>query len=134
MKIYKCLYYNLFCIWQKKTDEPENAHINAVLTITFLIYTNIMSIPLSYLALTGKEILNIPEITFNVKVWIIILLVLTGILNYFLLASKKQHNKIIQENIGQDEDKRKLGMLFTTIYIVISFAIPLYIFFFTNPK
>jgi|SRR5690554_6727910 len=107
MKTYRYLYYKLYCIWLKKKDEVENAHINAVITITFLMYVNIMSIPLVIMAVYKYEIINLPEINFNVKIWIVGVLIGTGILNYFLLARKKQHVKIVEEFKLEREEKRK---------------------------
>ena len=133
MKTYRYLYYNLYRIWLKKKDEPKNAHINAVITITFLLYVNIMSIPLILLAASKNEIINLPESNFNVKVWIAVILVVAGIFNYFILARKRQHNKIIEEFKSKSEEKRKKGKTYTILYIIVSFSIPLYIFFFTTP-
>lgn len=134
MKTYRYLYYKLYCIWLKKRDEPENAHINAVITITFLLYVNIISIPLILMAVYKNEIINLPEINFNVKVWIAVILVGVGIFNYFILARKRQHNKIIEEYKPESKENRKKGMAYTILYLIVSFAIPLYIFFFTIPK
>lgn len=134
MKTYRYLYYKLYCIWLKKKDEPENAHINAAITITFLLYVNIMSIPLILLAASKNEIINLPESNFNAKVWIAVILVVAGIFNYFILARKRQHNKIIEEFKSESEGKRKKGITYTILYMIVSFGIPLYIFFFTTPK
>lgn len=134
MKTYRYLYYKLYCIWLKKKDEPENAHINAVITITFLLYVNIMSIPLILLAASKNEIINLPESNFNAKIWIAVILVVAGIFNYFILARKRQHNKIIEEFKSESEGKRKNGIFYTIVYMVVSFGIPLYILFFTTPK
>ena len=134
MKTYRYLYYKLYCIWLKKKDEPENAHINAVITITFLLYVNIMSIPLILLAASKNEIINLPENNFNAKVWIAVILVVAGIFNYFILARKRQHNKIIEEFKSESEGKSKKGIAYTILYMIVSFGIPLYIFFFTTPK
>lgn len=133
MKFYRYLYFNLYQLWLKKKYEPENAHINAVITITFLLYVNIISIPLILLAALKNEIINLPQMTVNVKVWIAVILVVAGIFNYFLLARKRQHNKIIEDFISESKEKRKKGMVYTIFYLVVSLGIPLYIFFFTTP-
>ncbi len=134
MKTYRYLYYNLYRIWLKKKDEPENAHINAVITITFLLYVNIISIPLILVAISKNEIINLPEINTNIKILIVVFLCGVGALNYFLLGRKKQRHKIIEEFKSENEKKRKNGLFFTILYLVISLGIPLYIFFFTIPK
>ena len=118
----------------KKKDEPENAHINAVITITFLTYVNLFNIPLILLAIYKYEIINLPENNMNVNVWIGIILIGAGIFNYFLLASKKQHVKILEEFKQESEGCRKKGMAYTVLFLIISFGIPLYIFLFTSPK
>lgn len=133
MKTYRYLYYNLYRLWLRKKDESENAHINAVITITFLLYVNIMSIPLILIAANKNEIINLPEINLKVKIWIASALIGVGILNYFLLALKTQHHKIVEEFNLKSEGKRKKGIVYTVLYLVISFGIPLYIFLFTTP-
>lgn len=134
MKTYRYLYYLLYRIWLKKNDEPENAHINAVITITFLLYVNIISIPLILLAAYKHEIIHLPESTFNVKVWIAVILIITGIFNYLLLGRKKQHFRIIEEFKSKSEERYIKGITYTILYIIVSIGIPLCIFFFTNPK
>ncbi|WP_282036655.1 hypothetical protein [Saccharicrinis aurantiacus] len=133
MKIYRYLYYNLFLLWLKKKDEPENAHINAVITITFLLYTNLMSIPLSLVAIFKNEIIAIPEINTNVKIWIAIFLIGVGILNYMLLGRKREHNKIVTEFMASSKRIKRNSFYYTLLYIVTSLSIPFYIFFFTTP-
>ncbi len=124
----------MYQLWLRKKDEPGNAHINAVITITFLMYVNIISILLILLVTTKNEIINLPQINGNVKILIAVILVSVGILNYFLLARKRQHNKIIKEFYLESEKKRKKGMTYTILYLVVSLGIPLYIAFFTTPK
>lgn len=133
MKLYRYLYYKLYCIWLRKKDKPEDAHINAVITITFLIYVNIISIPLVWLAAFKSEVINLPEVNTEVKIWIVGLLVVTGLLNYFILARKKKHEVIVEEYNKESDKQRKKGLSYTWLYIVISLGIPLYIFFFTTP-
>ncbi|MDE5423326.1 hypothetical protein L3073_13990 [Ancylomarina sp. DW003] len=133
MKTYRYLYYKLYCIWLKKKNEPENAHINAVMTITFLTYLNLFNIPLVLMAVSRREVIHLPEINMNVNVLIAAFLIGAGILNYFFLARKKQHIKIIEEFKMESERKRKRGMAYTVLYLIITFGIPLYISFFTYP-
>lgn len=133
MNIYRYLYYKLYCIWLKKKDEPENAQINAVITITFLISVNLFSIPLVLMAIYKKDFISLPEINLNISALIAIALVWIGIFNYFLLARKKQHVKIVEEFKMESAGKRKRGIRNTLLYLIISFGIPLYIFLFTSP-
>ena len=133
MNIYRYLYYKLYCIWLKKKDESENAPINAVITLTFLLYVNFFSIPLILLATYKKDFINLPEINLNIGVLITIIMVGIGLLNYLLLARKKQHIKIVEEFKIESEEKRKKGMVYVLLYLIISFGIPLYVFLFTSP-
>ena len=133
MKIYKLLYYRLYCIWLKKKDEPENAQINSVMTITFLVYTNIISIPLLIAAIFKVAIINWPETTLTIKI-VIVGIGLSGmIVNYFFLARKKQHLRILELFSNETIEQRKKGILYVWLYIIISISIPLFIGFFTNP-
>jgi hypothetical protein len=117
----------------KKKDEPENAHINAVITITFLLYVNLFSVPIISLAAFEKRILNLPESNFEVKALIALILIVAGLFNFFLLARKKQHINIIDEFKMESEEKKEKGMLYTVLYLIISLGIPFCVFFFTTP-
>lgn len=134
MKTYRYLYYNLYCIWLKKKNEQRNARINAVITISFLLYVNVISIPLILLAVYKKEIISLPGINTNVKMWIVILLITTYILNYIFLGRNEQHNKVIEEFKSENEKKKRNGLFFTVLYLIVSLGIPLFIFFFVSPK
>jgi len=133
-KFLKYLYYRLYCIWLKKKDEQKNAHVNAVITLTFLLYLNIVSIPLISLAVFNYELVDMPGIDDRIKILIILILIGTGLLNYFLFARKEQHQRIIDEFASESDKKRKLGTLIAIFYIVISLIVPIYIFLFTLPK
>jgi len=132
MGTYKYLYYKLFCIWLKKKDEPENAYINAVITISFLVCLNLLSIPLVLMAIFGKDIITIPELPDK---WVLFIIVIAyGVSQYFLLAHNKKYIAIINKYKDENEEKRKKGLFYTWVYIIISIGIPIYIFFFTIPK
>lgn len=133
MKTYRYLYYKLYYLWLKKKDEPENAHINAVITMTFLEYTNIFSIALIILIATKKRIIILPEFNSNTKIWFVLVIIFTGIFNYFYLARKRKHNKIIEEFNSEGLKQSKRDYAVTILYIIFSLLIPLYIFLFTKP-
>lgn len=133
MKTYRYLYYKLYCIWLKKKDEVENARINAVLILTFSFYINIINISLILLVLLKTEIIKLSEIDANEYIFIPIIFIASVTINYLLLARKKQHEKIIEEFKSESEAKRKRGMLYTILYLIVSFGTPLYIAFFTTP-
>ncbi|WP_313381502.1 hypothetical protein [Proteiniphilum saccharofermentans] len=111
----------------------ENARINAVMILTFTLYANFMNILLIILVLTKKDILKLTEINADMRIVIPAILVTGGIINYLLLARKKPHEKIIEEFKSESEAKRKRGMMFTILYLIMSYGIPLYIAFFITP-
>ena len=121
MKTYRYLYYKLYCIWLKKKDEVENARINAVMTLTFLFYINLIS-----LAFFQKDLIGIYEIKANMRIVIPAIMITGGIINFLLLARKKPHEKIIEEFKSESEAKRKKGVGLTVLYIIVSIGIPLY--------
>lgn len=134
MKYYRYLYYNLYLIWQKKKGEKDIAHMNAVITITFFFFLNLTSIPLLYMAIFRKGITLLPEeLNSNAKSIIVIFILLVGFLNYFYLGRKKKREGIIEQFNKQSDNKRKRGIMFAVLYLLISASIPLYIFFFTKP-
>jgi len=133
MKMYKYLYYKLFCFWLRKNDETANAYMNAIITITFLLYINILSIPLVYLAIFDKEMVKLPMSSAEVKAGIVSLLILLGFMNYILLAYKNKYIKIKEEFKVEKEKKRKKGTFIVVVYLIISLSIPIYIFLFTTP-
>ena len=131
MRTYKYLYYKLYCIWQRKKNESENARINAVISITFLLCLNIVSIPLVGIAILGHEAINLPNLP---ERWILFLAVIaSGVGQYFLLAHNKRHLKTAREFGGESELKRKKGLTYTWIYIIISIGLPLlFLFYFAQ--
>lgn len=132
MRIYKYLYYKLYCLWLKKKDEPENAYINAVISISLLIGFNLASIPLVMMALFGRNMFVNFEFPPN---WIIyILVILFGISQYFLLAHKGRYLKIIDEFKNESEIKRKKSLLYTWVYIIITIGIPFFIVLVSPPR
>lgn len=129
MRVYKYLYYNLYRIWLKKKNETENARMNAVITLTFSLWINMLNIALISFVIFNKDIFNLPESSLKVNIWIGIIIVFIGILNYLLLGRKKQHNKIIDKFETNSKRKNKTGGYITLIYILITFSIPLCLFF-----
>lgn len=51
----------------------------------------------------------------------------------YYLHAKKQHEKIFEEFKSESEAKRKRGMVYTILYLIVSFGTPLYIAFFIQP-
>lgn len=88
MRIYRYLYYNLFCIWLKKKDERGNAQINAIMSLTFLIYLNIMTIILIFVTSNNKDLGMMIEEKINPKLCIIVFLIGLGLINYIFLSNK----------------------------------------------
>jgi len=133
MRVLRSLYYYLFCIWSTKKDEPGNAHINAVITMTFILYVNIMSIPLILMSVFRDEIIDLPELSNNMKIPIIAGLILVGVINYFLFAHKTKHKRVLEQYLEISDNRKKRGIIVTVVYLIISLAIPLYISLFTSP-
>ena len=133
MKVLRSLYYYLFCIWSSKKDEPWNAHINAVITMSFILYVNLISIPLILMSVFRNEIIDLPELSSNMKILIIGGLILVGTINYFLFAHKTKHKRILEGYLEMSDNRKKKGIIITVIYLIVSLAIPLYISLFTLP-
>lgn len=132
MRTYKYLYYKLYCIYQRKKDGQGNAHINAVILISFLVLSNIVTIPLTLMAIFGKDIIALPTLPQN---WIIFLFAIAyGVSQYFFLVHNKKYVKIVNEFKDENEEESKSGLLYAWVYIVASFGIPIYILLFTIPK
>lgn len=132
MRLYKYLYYKLYCLWLKKKDETESAYINAVISISLLLGFNIASIPMILMAIFGKDSIPFPELPSK---WILYLIVIAfGVSQYFLLAHKKKYLKIVDEFKKETESQSRKGFLYTWIYIVITIGIPFYIVIFATPK
>lgn len=119
-------------MWLRRKSETDIAHLNAVISIAFLIFLNIVSIPLVLMTIFGKDIITIPELPPS---WVLfIIVIIYGICHYFILAHKKKYLKIAEEFKGESEEKSKKGNLYVWIYIILSIGVPLYIFFFTTPR
>lgn len=131
--MYRYIFYKCYCLWLKKKDEPENAHINAVLSLTFLVYLNLIDIPYISFAILKKDIFHLPHTSFTIKIIICIVMIGIGLLNYFLLAYKKKYLKIVEEFNSESEEQRERGILFVWIYAIITIGIPLFILFFIHP-
>lgn len=132
MKIYEYLYYKLYCIWQMKKSESEIAYINAIISISFLLCFNILSVPLGLMAILGKDIIIFPKLPDR---WVLFIIVIAfGVSQYFLFAHKKRYREIIKRYENETNKMRRIGFIFTWLYILISIGIPIYIFFFTTPK
>lgn len=132
MKTYRYLYYRLFCIWQKKRNERNIAHINAIISVSFLVCINVVSIPLVLMALLGSDIFSFPEM--NRKWPIFLVVVFFGIIQYYLLVHNKKHLQIVKEFEDETDVQRQRSIFYTWLYMLLSIGIPLYIFFFTTPR
>ena len=138
MKFYRYIYYNLVILWLRKKDEPENARINAVLTISALLFLNILNIFIIIVIADKNKLIdlpdfNLPEINFDTKVWIVGVLFVVAVLNYLLLARKKQFLKIIEEFELESVEEKRRGIIRTVFLLIGSLGFPIYIFLFTTP-
>jgi len=132
MKIYRYIYYKCYCLWLKKKDEPENAHINAVMSITILIYMNLLDFLFIFSTIFKDVKLKLPVVSTNVKIVICTIMISFGLLNYFLLAYKKKYLKLIKEFKDETEKQRKRGTIYVWIYAIVTIGIPFFILFFIH--
>jgi len=119
-------------LWLKKKDEPENAYINAILSITFLVYLTLIDISYIPFAFFERDIFHLPPASLNVKIVILTTAIALGIFNYFLLAYKKKYLKIVEEFKDETEKQRKRGTLYVWIYAIVTIGIPFFSLFFIH--
>jgi len=92
-----------------------------------------MSIPLILMSVFRDEIIDLPELSNNMKIPIIAGLILVGVINYFLFAHKTKHKRVLEQYLEISDNRKKRGIIVTVVYLIISLAIPLYISLFTSP-
>jgi hypothetical protein len=131
MNYYQLLYYNFVRIWKNKKDEIENAPINGIIMITFVLFANLVSIPLIIMAIFGASFFTFP--TFN-KWYIVPFLIVFGFSNYWILARKRKLEEI-EKKFDQLENKiRQKTFRLTIIYLIASLMIPILILLFVPPR
>lgn len=118
-------------IWRKKKDEIDNAPINGIITITFLPFVNLVSVPLIIMAIFGTSIFDFP--TFN-KWNILYIFAGFGFFNYWILLRNGKSHEIIKRFNQLDAALQKRGYRLTVLYLLITIMIPLIIFFFIPPR
>ncbi len=123
MKLYKFIYYRLYCLWLLKKDEKDKAHINAAISISFLIGINVLTIPILFIPLFWKyPNLSVPP-TFK---WLVFSLVFgLELVNTIILLSKHRYLKIIHYFTNEDEQKRKKGIVIAIVYVIITICFPI---------
>lgn len=122
MKFYRKLYYNLYLLWLRKKDEKSNAKINAVITLTFFSYINFLTIYLLIFAFWKDFKNHMPGLS-NYKYEIVGVLTLIGILNYFHLGRKRNHDNIVREFSPQ----KNSYIINSSLYLIVSFMLPILI-------
>jgi hypothetical protein len=127
MKYYQFLYYNLVKLWSKKKDEVRDAPINGIITITFFLYMNIMSIPLLLMFVCDTSVIPYPH--FN-KYYIALILFIFAFFNYWLLLRKGKTKEIFDRFNKLDNRTLKIGYRLTIFYLILSASIPLTILLF----
>lgn len=131
MKYYEFLFYNFIKLWKKKKDEVENAPINAIITITFFTYLNLITLLLIIFSVFGRVIFDFQD--FN-KWNIIYFLIGLGIINYIILMRKGKYKKIVNRFNKLDFKLQKVGYRFTIAYLIASLLLPFTIMIFTIPN
>ena len=124
MKLYKYIYYRLLK-WAKRRDKIEVAKHTAFVTLTFLVYINLLSI---LLGLKAYFNFAIEMILGEVQKWhYLLLLIILSLPQYFILLYKKKYLDIIEEFKDETQKEKKRSNIITILYIIAS----LFVFFFT---
>ncbi|GEM_PF-1469481 len=132
ISFYQLLYYELYFIWKRKTDEVENARINAVITLTFSLFANGLSFVL--ILLIFFEIDLIPDLAKGqFHLFIGLPLIMIGVINWFALGRSEAHQKIQEKFEESSLFIQKCASKIVWFYLLISFGIPMFIFSFFEP-
>ena len=129
MKKYRYLFYRFYCIWKRKKDEKKSAHINAVITITFMFYLNIIDISIIILFFLNDKMKKFSIATPNLKIGVVIFMIFLGLINYYRLAYNGKYLDIIKEFENISTKKDKIDNIFVWIYIILSIGIPVFFVF-----
>jgi ABC-type sulfate transport system permease component len=130
MKAYRYLFFATYNLWLKKKSENSIAHINTIITLTLSIFTNIISIPLVYLAIFKEELLAVSDVPFSKNSSIAIILIIIGVVQYLLFGRQKKLLIIMKE--FENCNYRK-AISISIIYLVVTFGLVFYVFLFTTP-
>lgn len=117
-KVYKYLFYKLYCWYLNTFGEKDGPHHNAALIISLLTYCNILTIFSILQKITHIEFLWFGG--WNIK-YLALLAILYYAFHHFVLLHNKRFIKIIKEFEGESNHNRKIGNLWVAIYIVFTF-------------
>jgi hypothetical protein len=106
------------------------ANISAVFTLTLLLFFNVLDIYLLSIVIFKKDIFNFIELTPEIEIGIVFIVICLGIFNYFKLAYKGKSLKIAEEFKYIQGKKNKIYSISVLLYVILTFGIFFYIMLF----
>lgn len=118
--IYDYLFYKIYRYWRRKKSRKDNAHIDAILTLSAAIHFMFATIFILPMLLFVK-INNIAIDFFPELKWIMITLVISyTILNHFYFLSNNRFKDIFLKYVKESDEQKRKGNIYTIIFIIIS--------------
>ncbi len=118
--IYDYLFYKIHRYWRRKKSRKDNAHIDAILTLSFSfisLFIIIFILPLVTLAKQNHITLDdFPEF----KVVMMTLFVIYSIFNHFYFLSNNRFKDIFLKYVKESDEQKRKGNIYTIIFIIIS--------------
>lgn len=112
---YRYLYYRIYA-WNLRTwGESDMPQFNALFGVSFLIFTNVMTL------LTAFEVFSGRHVSFNRAVTIGTGLAFV-VLGYFLLVHKAKYRKIVKTFSGEPPAQRRRRFVACVVYVTLSFV------------
>lgn len=128
--VLRCTYAYLFSIADSRPDPVKNPLLNALLTLSFVIFVNLVTIGMLVTATKSEYTTSFTHIPRTM-----ILAICVGILlmNYVYFARKPTHDGIMAEYAFNDDSRKRCKSIAWT-YIVMSFLAAVVVVFATRPK
>jgi hypothetical protein len=104
--------------------ESDMPQFNAMFGVSFLIYCNILTVFVAVEVLTGIPIRTPTRLS---KYHAGAILILVGLVNYFLLVHDGKYKKIAKEFEKESVAHKRRGLIGIWVYIIGSFALPIVI-------
>jgi hypothetical protein len=129
MKIYRYIYYKLYCLILKRKDS-DRAKFSAVLIFTLLIWVNICTIPLFCIVVLKKDMFSFIDISsFQDKIYALLLFFTFFTINYVFLCSREKYLKIYNEFSNEVGIQKVKKTIFFWLYFILTIGIPVFIAF-----
>jgi len=100
--------------WGEKNNDPK---FNALLGVTFLICSNIVTLLIGIEATTGFNILN--QIS---KIHVVIGAIIIGIINYFIFLQNAKYKQIAKQFSKEIETEKKRKFIWCIVYVIFTFG------------